>query len=201
MRIRWAWSVCTCIAAIAFGMGIQAQAGTIAVTYTFDRGPVGPGVPVGTILTADHFATGSVLSGNPSLNAIWNPVTYLSHDVIDLTTGLLNGAFIMTFADGNTLSGNLFVDLSQAFANGVGPTPQTFTFTGGTGEFAGATGSFSGSGDLVGNGFTISGSGTINAPAIVPEPASAALLLGGGLALILGSFRRSKAKVSPVQTQ
>src|ERR1700722_13371336 len=176
MRIRWAWSVCTCIAAIAFGMGIQAQAGTIAVTYSFDGGPVGPEVPIGTILTVDHFSTGSVLSANPSLNTIWNPVTYLSHDVIDLTTGLLNGAFSMTFADGDTLSGKLFVDLSQAFANGTGPTPQTVTFTGGTGEFAGAIGLFSGTGGLVGNGFTISGSGIIKAPAI-PEPASMALVL------------------------
>ena len=185
------------ILAVACSLGIRASAASIAVTYSFDGGPVGPAVPIGTILTVDHFATGSVLSANPSLNAIWNPVTYLSHDVIDLTTGLLNGAFTMTFADGNTLSGNLFVDLSQAFANGVGPTPQTFTFTGGTGEFAGATGSFSGTGHLVGNGFTISGSGTINAPA-VPEPASAALLLLGGFGIMLLSFRRSKVKSSPV---
>ena len=164
------------------GLAIPARANSVAITYSFDGGPVGPEVPVGTTLTVDHFSTGSVLSSNPSVNAIWNPVTYLSHDVIDLTTGLLNGTFTMTFADGGTLSGNLFVDLSQAFANGIGPTPQTFTFTGGTGEFTGATGVFSGTGHLVGNGFTISGTGAINAPA-VPEPASAALLLGG-LALI-----------------
>lgn len=187
------------ILVLACTLGIRANAATIAVTYSFDGGPVGPEVPMGTILTVDHFSTGSVLSDNPSLNAIWNPVTYLSHDVIDLTTGLLNGAFTMTFADGNTLSGKLFVDLSQAFANGVGPTPQTFTFTGGTGEFADATGSFSGTGHIVANGFTISGSGIINAPAI-PEPASAALFLGG-LAVILGSFRRSKVKIAPVPTQ
>lgn len=186
--------------ALACSLGIRASAASIAVTYSFDGGPVGPEVPIGTILTVDHFSTGSVLSANPSPNAIWNPVTYLSHDVIDLTTGLLNGAFIMTFADGNTLSGNLFVDLSEAFANGVGPTPQTFTFTGGTGEFTGATGSFSGTGHLVGNGFTISGSGTINAPA-VPEPASAALLLLGGLAVILMARRQSKVKRSWEQTQ
>jgi hypothetical protein len=188
------------VLALACSLSIPANAATIAVTYSFDGGPVGPEVPIGTTLTVDHFSTGSVLSANPSLNAIWNPVTYLSHDVIDLTTALLNGAFTMTFADGNTLSGNLFVDLSQAFANGTGPTPQTFTFTGGTGEFAGATGSFSGTGDLVGNGFTISGTGTINAPASVPEPASAALLLGG-LGVILGSFRRSKVKSSRYKCQ
>jgi hypothetical protein len=181
------------VLALACILGMRANAATIAVTYTFDGGPVGPEVPVGTTLTVDHFSTGSVLSGNPSLNAIWNPVTYLSHDVIDLTTGLLNGAFTMTFVDGNTLSGDLFVDLSQAFVNGTGPTPQTFTFTGGTGEFAGATGSFSGSGHLVGNGFTISGSGLINAPAITPEPASAALFLGG-LAVLFIAGRLSKVK-------
>lgn len=187
------------ILALAFSLGIRANAATIAVTYSFDGGPVGPEVPVGTTLTVDHFSTGSVLSGNPSLDAIWNPVTYLSHDVIDLTTGLLNGAFTMTFVDGNTLSGKLFVDLSQAFVNGTGPTPQTFTFTDGTGEFAGATGSFSGSGGLVGNGFTISGNGTINAPAITPEPTSAALFLGG-VAVILIARRQSKVKRSWEQT-
>ena len=96
------------ILALACSLGLQASAATIAVTYSFDGGPVGPEVPIGTILTVDHFSTGSVLSANPSLNTIWNPVTYLSHDVIDLTTGLLNGAFTMTFADGNTLSGQSF---------------------------------------------------------------------------------------------
>jgi hypothetical protein len=185
------------ILVLACSLSIQASAATIAVTYSFDGGPVGPEVPIGTTLTVDHFSTGSVLSDNPSLNAIWNPVTYLSHDVIDLTTGLLNGDFTMTFFDGNTLSGKLFVDLSQAFANGTGPTPQTFTFTGGTGEFAGATGSFSGSGGLVGNGFTISGSGTINAPAIAPEPASFALFFGG--LLVVGASRKREARESRQQ--
>ena len=178
------------IFALACSLGIPANAATIAVTYSFDGGPVGPEVPVGTTLTIDHFSTGAVLSSNPSLNAVWNPVTYLSHDVIDLTTGLLNGTFTMTFADRSTLSGQLFVDLSQAFANGIGPTPQTFTFTGGTGEFTGATGLFSGTGHLVETGFTISGAGAINAPAI-PEPASAALFLGG-LTLLFIVRRESK---------
>jgi len=186
--------------ALAGSLGLPANAATIAVTYSFDGGPVGPEVPSGTTLTVDHFSTGSVVSGSASLNATWNPVTYLSHDVIDLTTGLLNGTFTMTFADGNTLLGTLFVDLSQAFVNGTGPTPQTFTITGGTGDFSGASGLLSGSGGLVGNGFTISGSGTINAPATVPEPASAALLLGGFAAMV-GALRKSKVKRFPVQRQ
>ncbi|MGI8989188.1 MAG: PEP-CTERM sorting domain-containing protein, partial [Bryobacteraceae bacterium] len=103
------------------------------------------------------------------------------------------GTVSVTFADGNTLSGKLFEDVSRT-AMGVGPFTQIFTFTGGTGEFAGATGSFSGSTVGTTTGFTTSGSGTINAPAI-PEPASAALLLGG-LAVILVARRQSKVKIS-----
>jgi hypothetical protein len=179
------------ISVIACSLGIQAKANTIAITYNFAGAPTGPPVMSGTTLILDGFATGSILSGNSSLDTIWNPVTYNDHSVIDLTTGRLNGTFSMAFADGNTLSGNLFEDVSQIVATGgVGPFTQLFTFTGGTGEFAGATGSISAA--AVGGadgGFITSGSGTINAPAI-PEPASAPLLLGG-LAAILGALRRS----------
>ncbi len=180
------------ILALACSMGIRANAATIAVTYNFAGGPVGPGVMSGTTLTIDHLSTGSVLSGNPSLNAIWNPFTLLSHDVVDFTAGTLNGASTITFADGSTLFGHQFVDFNKPLI------PETLTFTGGTGELAGATGSFSGTSVLLATGgFTVSGSGTINAPAIAPEPASAALLLGG-LAIIFVGFRRSKGKSSSV---
>ncbi len=182
-----------CMVTIACGLGIQARAATIAVTYSFAGGLTGPPVMSGTTLILNGLFTGSVLSGNPSLNAIWNPVTYTDHSVIDLTTGLLNGTFGIKFKDGNTLSGKLFEDVSQIVATGgVGPFTQTLTFTGGTGEFAGATGSTSGAGVGTANGSTTSGSGTLNAPAI-PEPASAALLLGG-LAVILVARRHSKAR-------
>jgi hypothetical protein len=194
LRTRWTVSVCTI--AIACSMGIQAKANTIAITYSFAGNTVGPPVMVGTTLILEGLATGSVLSGTPSLNAIWNPVTFNDHSVIELTTGQLNGTLKLTFADGNTLTGNLFEDVSKVDGMGVGPFTQIMTFTGGTGEFAGATGSFSGTGVGTTNGFTTSGSGTINAPAI-PEPASGALLLGG-LAVMFVALRQSKVKSSPV---
>ena len=191
MRLRTTWTVSVCTVAIACGMGIRANAATIAVTYSFAGAPTGPPVFTGTTVTLDARATGSFLSGNLSLNAIWNPVTVSDHSVVDLTTGLLSGTFSMKFADGNTLSGNLFEDVSHTVM-GVGPFTQTYTFTGGTGEFAGATGSVSGAALGGANGFSSSGRGTINAPAI-PEPASAPLLLGG-LAVVLVARRHSKAK-------
>jgi hypothetical protein len=147
---------------------------------------------IGTTLVVDGLFTGSVLSSDPGLNTVWNPVTYTDHSVIDLTTGLLNGSFTMTFADGNTLSGNLFEDVSEVVATGGtgGAFTQIFTFTGGTGEFAGATGSLSGTG-VAGIGGSASGSGTINATAI-PEPGSSVLFLSGMSVIFL--LWRSKVK-------
>jgi hypothetical protein len=145
----------------------------------------------GTTLILDGLFTGSILSGNPALDAVWNPVTYTDHSLADLTTGLLNGAFNMTFADGDMLSGNVFEEVSALLATGgTGPFTQTFTFTGGTGEFAGATGSTSGGGLATNTGTTISGSGTLTAAGVgAPEPASVALILGG-LAVIVAKGRR-----------
>ncbi len=100
--------------------------------------PVGTPVISGTIETVDHLSTGSVLSSSPSLNAILNPFTLLSHDVVDFAALTLNGDSTITFADGSTLFGHQFVDFSNP------DFPETLTFTGGTGEFAGATGLFSG---------------------------------------------------------
>ena len=89
------------------------------------------------------------------------------------------------------LSGNLFEDVTQVIPTGGtgGAFTQTFTFTGGTGEFAGATGSLSGGG-VAGTGGSASGSGTINTSAI-PEPESAALFLSG-MAAILVVLRQSR---------
>lgn len=180
-------SYSACLLLIASVAGVSAQAATLGISYDFAGGPTGPPVVSGTNLILDGFFSGSILSGNPALNAGWNPVTYRDHSVIDTTTGLLNGTFIMTFADSDMLSGNLFEDLSAA-PGGMGPFTQIFTFTGGTGKFAGATGLASGGG-ISGATATVSGTGTLNAPAIAPEPASFVLIIGG-LLVISASGKR-----------
>ena len=172
---------------------ITAKADSIAITYSLS----GMGTVVSatdTTLTLVGQFSGSVLSGDPSLNAAWNPVSYSDQSVADLTTGLLNGNFSFVFANGDMLSGKVFEDVSAIIASpdGTGAFTQTLSFTGGTGEFAGATGSASGSGFVGTTLGTVSGSGTLDAPAI-PEPPSAALLLGG-LALMTARVWRPAAK-------
>ena len=177
---------------ITWVTSVPAQANTIAITDSFTGMVTGPPTITGTILRVDGLATGSVLSGNPTLNSLWNPVSFSTHNVVDLTTGLDNGSFSMTFANHDTLSGNLFENDSMVdVATGTGPFTQTLTFTVGTGEFTGATGSVSGGGLVEPTGFSTSGSGTLDAPAI-PEPASAALVLGG-LALVVLRWRQCGA--------
>jgi hypothetical protein len=187
--VRTACLLAACIA------GVSAQAGTIGISYSLAGGPTGPPVVSGTTLILDGLFTGSVLSGNPALNAVWNPVTYTDHSVADLTTGLLNGIFGMTFANGDMLSGTVFEDVSAVLATGgTGPFTQTFTFTGGTGEFAGATGSTSGGGISTTTGTTVSGSGTLSAAGVSsPEPASVALIFGG-LFVMVASRKRFRAE-------
>jgi hypothetical protein len=180
------------ILVITCSLVTRAKANTIDITYSLVGAQAGPPVVSGTTVTVDDVATGSILSGDTNLNAIWNPVTWSDHSVIDLTTGLLNGIFSMKFADGNALSGTVFEDVSKVLATNTGPITGTLTFTAGTGEFTDASGSVAGGGLIENNGWTISGSGTLNAPAI-PEPASGPLLLCG-LALISSALRKSKVK-------
>ncbi len=171
------------IAAIA---SISAQAGTIGITYSNAGDLTGDPVLNGTILTLDALANGSILSGIPALNTIWNPVTFHTHDFLDLTTGLDNGIFSINFANGDILSGNLFeVDSAALLATNTGSFTQKLTFTGGTGKFAGASGSASGLGLVGATGFTTSGSGTLTAAGVsTPEPASVALIFGGLLMMV-----------------
>ncbi|MEO8127831.1 MAG: hypothetical protein ABI822_12105 [Bryobacteraceae bacterium] len=139
----------------------------------------------GTTLLLDGLFTGSILSGNAALNTVWNPVTYTDQSVASLITGLLNGTFSITFANGDMLSGDLFEDVSALIATGgTGPFTQTLTFTGGTGAFAGASGSASGGGIGTETGSTVTGNGTLTAAGIAaPEPASVPLILGGLLVI------------------
>ncbi|HZQ52490.1 MAG TPA: PEP-CTERM sorting domain-containing protein [Bryobacteraceae bacterium] len=180
---------------------VPVRASAIPVTYSL----AGTGTVVGATsatLTLDAIALGSVLSENGDLNTAWNPVTYSDEAVLDLDTGILHGKFTLSFAAGQTLSGNVFEDNTAIIASPTetGPFIQTLTFTGGTGEFAGATGSFSGEGFVGSTDFTVSGAGTIDTSA-VPEPSSIMLLLSGST-LIIATLRRPTATcVFPRQAQ
>jgi hypothetical protein len=186
------------LAAVIFAY--PARSATIAINYSFS----GTAEVVGatdTTLTLDALANGSITSGNPALNALWNPVAYSDESILDLDTGLLGGGFTITFADGAQLFGNLSEDDTAILQSPsqTGPFTQSLTFTGGTAEFAGATGLASGLGLVGTDDFSVSGSGTLNAPAI-PEPASAALLFGGLIMVVAGAKRRSvKRTPGPVR--
>ena len=176
------------IASIA---SIPARADTIGITYNFSgAGVEAPPVVIGTTLFLDGTVTGgSVVTSDPGLNALWNPVAFHDTCEADLLTGQLTGVFTFTFANGDVLSGSIFEDVSQVLPTQSGPYSGTLTFTGGTGEFAGATGSGSVAG-VVGAESTAFGSGTVTTVAITPEPASIALF-GTGL-LGFGAFVRNK---------
>jgi len=193
-RPHAASAVTMLLMAIAYGLGMEANAATIPVTYSLSGAISSIPVSAGTTLTFDSNSALTVLSGNASLNTVWNPVTGADHNVVDFTTGQNNGTFTWRFADGSNLFGTLLEDVSRLDQAGAGPFTQTFTFTGGTGEFAGASGSVSGAGVGTESGFTSSGSGTIIAPA-VPEPTTAALFVGG-LAVLLFASSRAKARVN-----
>ena len=141
----------------------------------------------GTNLLKDNSATGSFLTGYASLDGKWNPVSFTNHCIVDVTTGLLKGTITFVFADGSTLFGNEMEDVHELVAtNGTsGAFTETYTFTGGTGEFAGVSGSVSGAGRATAAGFTESGTGSLNAAAVsTPEPASLALIMGGLLIVV-----------------
>jgi PEP-CTERM motif-containing protein len=180
-----------CLLTIASIGSISARADTLGISYSNVGALTADPVLNGTILTLDALANGSILSGNPDLDAIWNPVSFHTHDMLDVTTGLDSGIFSITFANGDTLSGNLFeVDSDALLETNLGSFTQMLVFTGGTGEFAGASGSTTGGGVVGATTFTTSGSGTVSAPGVTPEPASIALF-GTGL-LGLGAFARNK---------
>ena len=91
------------ILATLCALAIPAHASSIAITYSYAGTATGPEVVSGTTLTVDHLLSGSILSGNPGLNAALNPVTGQDHDVIDLTTGILDGSVSFMFANGERL--------------------------------------------------------------------------------------------------
>jgi len=191
--------VAACVLGIASITSIPAAADTITISYSFAGATTAHPVITGTTLTVDGLATGSVTQWNPAIDALWNPATFHTHNVVDFTDGLNNGSFSIVFANGDMLSGNLFEnDSAVNVATGTGPFTQTLTFTAGTGEFLGATGSVSGGGLITSTGFTTSGSGTLTAAGVsAPEPGSSVLLFGGfGFLVVwrrLRGFLRQKA--------
>ncbi len=171
------------IASIAGG---SAQASTVNFTYDMVGGLTGPPVFTGTSLILDGLATGSVLSGNPVWDAAWNPASLHTHDTLDFATALSNGTFVLTFADGDTITGDFFENDTAVIATNTGPYTEMLTITGGTGMFAGASGSASGGGVVGLTGYTASGKGSVNAAGITPEPSSFAFLFEGLLVMAGG---------------
>ena len=176
-------------------LDVPAQAGTVAITYSFSGGLTAAPDLQADGLHLQASATGSVDEFNPVVNAAWNPVTFDTKDVLDLSTGLDNGTFSWTFANGDTLTGTMFEDDTAVnFATNTGPFLQNLIFTGGTGEFTGVSGSSSGNGFLTAPTFSISGSGFLTAEKLVsvPEPGSMSLMVGCLLIMFLRYRRFSK---------
>lgn len=172
-----------------------AQAGTVSVSYSFSGALQGTPVVNGNFLTVEGIGTGTVDDSNPAVNNVLNPVTLDTFDDVNLTTGINNGTFTMTFANGDTVSGTLYENDQKVNINtATGPITQTLTFTSGTGLFAGINGSTNSTGSLVGGAYSLSGSGTLTAPALVtPEPQSL-LLAFGGVALLATRFRKTNQR-------
>jgi hypothetical protein len=187
-RFTSVWNGLTCALAllVVWPMPVAAQQNlTVSYSLTYPPGP--PPVVVGTTLLLEASATGSVTTADPALNTRWNPVTYSDQAVADLTTGLLNGSFVMRFATGDQLFGDLFEDVAQLVATGgTGPFTQRLTIRSGTGLFAGASGVLSGSGVATATGAMASGTGTVS---LAPEPTSV-VPLGAGLFALWGVRRQ-----------
>jgi hypothetical protein len=164
-----------CGLVLSFCAAISARAATINVTYALTGS--GGGDPLNPPLLGN--ATGSL---TPLGSVAWNDMIFP-----DLSTGSGDGAFKMTFTDGDTLFGTLHVQGDFSFFPIV-PFTQLLTVTGGTGALLDYHGTLTGlelSNQLNGT-FTSSGAGTLDT---VPEPGSIALL-GTGLASLLAYRKR-----------
>lgn len=133
-----------------------------------------------------RFATQTEGSGGFSLTG------YLSTDVVDMATGQGSGNNRFVAANGDELLGSFTLQVIPTATPGTLRLEGLTLFSGGTGIFAGA----SGSAGFIGNGTFISDTRALvsfvhdGQLSMVPEPATAALLLGGLAAMGLRASRR-----------
>ena len=140
--------------------------------------------PLGPVL---RFATQTEGSGSFGLTG------YLSTDVVNLATGQGSGSNRFVAANGDELLGSFTVQVVPTATPGTLRLEGLTQFSGGTGAFAGASGSAS----FIGSGTFISETRALvsfvhdGQLSMVPEPGSAALLLGGLAAIGVRASRRS----------
>lgn len=64
---------------------IPVSADTITISYNFAGATTAPPAITGITLTVDGLAAGSVTQWNTAVNTPWNPVTFHTHNVVDVT--------------------------------------------------------------------------------------------------------------------
>lgn len=161
-----------------------AQAETISVTYTLNG--TASGDPTNPPLITS--ARGSL---SPLGSMTWQDLSFPN-----LTTGTNRGTFTATFAQGDTLVGNLYEQFDLSFPLDAAPLTQVIEVTGGTGAFLWYNGTLTGSGtvNLLTGTFSASGSGRLNT---TPEPSSVALLPIGFLCLVAYRRRGQRSHKNP----
>jgi PEP-CTERM motif len=183
---------CLSSAALALGLAaLPAQAQSFSLNAT---------VSGTSVVTEVINATGPVLrfvtqtTGSGSFTGLGLAITgYTSTDVVNLGTGIGSGTNVFIADNGDQLFGSFTVEAAPSGTPGGLNLQGLTTFSGGTGVFAGATGSgaFSGSGNFVSQTEALVTFTHVGNVAVVPEPASGALI-AGGLAAVAAATRRRR---------